>query len=425
MSSMRHMLLQTLAATSIACSASITLGAGDPRSADLSFGAATGAAGSFNPVFAQPPAAGSEWGGVEKASCMGTDFKTFTQNFRAQELITTMANNYIGGIQQVALNYLLAVNTANPQLAAALDVMDRSMATRFQSFSSLCAAVDLRRNSGDAAVKRAAEANAQCFAIKVTTSGASPDEAMRDCAKPSSYGSLGIPAEKDNYAYLKDHSALAASANVEQLTALLPDQKLDNNGLQVRAPKKSLTQVKSSIEDKAKVAMLRVLAGSSPMSIAECTSAQMISDDAAANGCMPPHALSLVRSESFLAARLLPPAQQEMYASAISEQVASLSLRSLVQELSGTVETMGAKNVDAREASARQAQMRLDVRRLADDADNLSKISEARANIAKTNLLAARQSEAITKRHADKYANLDTNGQRSSFTQKLLGFLNP
>lgn len=393
--------------------------------ADMVFGLAAGSAGSYRPVYARPAAAGAEWAGAEQSSCTGMDFNTFTNNYRATDLIAAWNNVYQNGSQKAALDYLLALNTANPQLATALDILDRALATRYQSFSALCTAQESRRNSGDSVVKRSAEANAQCFAKKIATAGSSPDEALRDCAKASSYGALGIAAEKDNKTFLRDHTNLTISDDLSKMLDLLPDNKVDSRGVQVKAPNKSITQIKTAIEDNAKTALTKVLGGKRAVDIAECLSKNLLLDEAASDGCVPSQALGLIRSDSFLAARTLPTAQQEMYASAVSEQMASMSARSMIQDLSMTIESMTPKNIDPREFALRKADMRAEVARLIGDADNLQKISEQRANIVKTNLLAVQQGEAARRRSADQYKNLQSNAEPRSVTDKLLSFINP
>lgn len=403
----------------------LAFAAGPASTPDMAFGAATGSSGSYRPTYAQPAAAGAEWGGAEQSSCTGMDFKTFATNYRATDLIATWNSVYQNGSQKAALDYLLAVNTANPQLATALDILDRALATRYQSFSALCTAQEGRRNSGDAVVKRSAESHAQCFAKKVATAGASPDEALRDCAKASSYGSLGIAAEKDIKVFLKDHTNLVISEDMNRTLDLLPNSKVDANGVRVKAPNKSITQLKTGIEDNTKSALSKVLGGKRAMDIIECISTNLLSDIAATDGCVPTQGLALMRSDAFLAARALPAAQQELYSSAIAEQIASVTARSMIQDLAQTIETMSPKNIDPREFASRKNEMRAEVARLITDSDNLTKISEQRANIVKVNLLAVQQAEVIRRRSADQYKNIQSNGEARTISQKLLGFINP
>jgi hypothetical protein len=396
----------------------------DPNSADLSFGIATGSSGNYRPVYAQPRSPGAEWGGGVKIGCGGIDFKSFTDSFKPQALIRMIADNYITGFQKAAVDYLVGLNTANPQLAASINIQDKAMDARYKSFGALCRAVEAKRNSADEVERRAAEAKSECFFVQIQ-GGAVPEDALRLCDNPRSYGGLGIPSEKVNIRFLTDHTHMPMSGDITNLLTLLPDKKMTSSGVQINPPIKSITQVNSKIETMVKDALDAVMAGARAVDIAECTSPQMIADMPAPNGCVPPQALGLVRSDAFLAARALPPAQQSMYTSALAEQIAAMTTRSFVQDLSQAIDTMGAKDVDAAAATQRQTQLRGDVQRLADDANKLSKISEERANIARINLLAVRQAEAITKRNADKYSNLSPTAQKNSFAQKLAGFLNP
>lgn len=365
------------------------------------FGALVGASTGYRPSFSAPNPGGS-WGGAPTQSCAGVDFDTFLNTIKPAEVLNNLRTTYQSGPQAEVANYLLTLNTSNPTLAATLDMIDRMYSTRYQAFAQLCQAQETTRLSTDPNTRRMAEASDQCFAIKVAD-GVSPTEALRQCKNVSVVAAEPIPARAELKTFLTDHTNVVVSGEVEKLLPLLADERITAEGVQVRAPQMSLTQMKGNIEDRAHNAMIQILDGKSPQKIAACKGEDYANAPTSPNeGCIPDAASGLVRGQAFLAARQLTSTEQEMYVSALSEQIAAVTVQSNVIALRQSLLNMAPKSgatIPAGELATRRARLTTEILRLENDAAQLAKIADQRAQLARTQLLAMqRASEQMAAR---------------------------
>lgn len=372
------------------------------------FGALVGASTGYRPAFAAPTAANSAWGGAPAQSCAGVDFDTFLNTVKPGEVLNNLQTTYQSGPQAAVANYVLSLNTANPTLAATLDMMDRMYSSRYQAFAQLCQAQETTRLSSDPNTRRMAEASDQCFAVQVGN-GTSPTEALRECKNVSVVAAQSIPAKDDLKTFLTSSTNVTVTGEVEKLLPLLSDEKITSSGVQVRAPEMSLTQLKGNIEDRSHNALIQILDGKSPNQIVRCTGDDYEKPPASASeACIPDAASGLVRGQAFLAARQLNATEQEMYVSALSEQIAALTVQSTIIALRQSLLNMTPKNgasVPAGELATRRARITGEIVRLENDAAQLAKIADQRAQLARTQLLTmqrATEQVAVRRENAEK-----------------------
>lgn len=355
------------------------------------FGALVGASTGFRPSFAAPALTASAWGGAPSQSCAGVDFDTFLNTVKPGEVLNNLQTTYQSGPQAAVANYLLTLNTSNPTLAATLDMMDRAYSSRFQAFAQLCQAQETARLSSDPNTRRMAEASDQCFAGKVA-SGVSPTEALRECKNVSVVAAEAIPAKDDLKTFLVNNTNVTVTGEVEKLLPLLSDERITAQGVQVRAPGMSLTQLKGNIEDRAHNALIQILDGKKPDSIAPCKGEDYEkAPESASEACIPDAASGLVRGQVFLSARQLSSNEQDMYASALSEQMAAVTVQSTIIALRQSLLNMAPRNgatIPAGELATRRARIVIEIGRLENDALQLSKIADQRAQLARTQILA-------------------------------------
>ncbi len=366
------------------------------------FGALVGASTGYRPSFAAPSSTNSAWGGAPAQSCAGVDFDTFLNTVKPSEVLNNLQTTYQSGPQAAVANYILSLNTANPTLAATLDMMDRMYSSRYQAFAQLCQAQETSRLSSDPNTRRMAEASDQCFAAQVA-SGTSPTEALRECKNVSVVAAQTIPAKDDLRTFLTNSTNVTVTGEVEKLLPLLSDERITSDGVQVRAPEMSLTQLKGNIEDRSHNALIQILDGKSPNQIATCNGNDYEKPPASATeACIPDAASGLVRGQVFLAARQLNSTEQEMYVSALSEQIAAVTVQSTIIALRQSLLNMTPKNgsaIPAGELATRRARITGEIVRLENDAAQLAKIADQRAQVARTQLLAMqRASEQVAVR---------------------------
>lgn len=355
------------------------------------FGALVGASTGYRPSFAAPAVTASSWGGAPAQSCAGVDFDTFVNTVKPAEILNNLQTTYQTGPQAAVANYLLTLNTSNPTLAATLDMMDRVYASRFQAFAQLCQAQETARMSSDSNTRKMAEASDQCFANKVAA-GESPTEALRECKNVSVVAEQDIPAKQDLKSFLENNTNVTVKGEVEKLLPLLGDEKITSDGVQVRAPEMSLTQLKGNIEDRSHNAMIQILDGKNPNTIGTCKGEDFSkAPTSPTEACIPDAAGSLVRGQAFMSARQLNSTEQEMYVSALSEQIAAVTVQSTIIALRNSLLNMAPKNgakISAGELATRRARIIDEISRLENDAAQLAKIADQRAQLARTQLLA-------------------------------------
>lgn len=391
------------------------------------FGALVGASTGYRPSFAAPSATATAWGGAPSQSCSGVDFDTFLTTVKPSEVLNNLQTTYQSGQQAAVANYLLTLNTSNPTLASTLDMMDRAYSARFQAFAQLCQAQETARLSSDPNTRRMAEASDQCFASKVQN-GTSPTEALRQCKNVSVVASESIPAKDDLKTFLTKNTNVTVTGEVEKLLPLLSDERITSEGVQVRAPVMSLTQLKGNIEDRSHNALIQILDGKNPNQIGKCTG-----DDyekaptTASEACIPDAASGLVRGQAFLMARQLSATEQEMYVSALSEQIAAVTVQSTIIALRQSLLNMTPRDgspIPAGELATRRARIMSEIVRLENDSVQLAKIADQRAQIARTQLLAMQRAteQVAVRKEAARNAMVKPKEEKILGLRSVLGF---
>lgn len=332
-----------------------------------------------------------EFGGKATLSCSGIDYKAFLNGFRPQELLSDLTGSLRNGAQAAATNYVIALAYANPTIASVLDMMDQRYSARFQAFAEQCNAAQARARGESEGARRAAAGQDQCFSRRVGE-GASPTEAYRDCAKAATVASMNLPAGLDLKAFLRDYSSIDVTRELEVLLGLLSDARTSADGVQIRPPALSIATAKANVEDRVANAINAIVDGTAPDDIPDCAPEALAAAMAGPNDrCIPASAGALVRSPAFLGARLLPAPEQALYAAALAQQVASVDMRARVVELRQQITKLAPKPATAASAddvgSRRDALLR-EIDRLEVDARALEELAAAKAQLARTQILA-------------------------------------
>jgi hypothetical protein len=98
-----------------------------------------------------------------------------------------------------------------------------------------------------------------------------------------------------------------------------------------------------------------------------------------------------VRSPAFLSARLLSTPEQKMYVDALSEQVAAAEIRARIVQLRQEISQLAPKpmtDASAEDVSGRREAMLRELDRLDGDARALEALTAAKAQVARTQILA-------------------------------------
>lgn len=376
------------------------------------FGGTIGAGSNYRYASAAPSV---DFGGRAALSCSGIDFNTFLKTFKPGELINELTGSIRSGAQAAATNYVIALAYANPTIAAVLDMMDQRFSARFNAFAEQCnAAMARARGEGEGARQMAAGQD-QCFSEKVK-GGESPTQAYRDCSKASTVASMGLPATSDLKDFMTKYSSINVTKELEAMLGMLPDSKTTNDGIQMKPATLPLTVAKANVGDWTANAAQAILDGTAPDAIPDCPP-EVVSTKAAAmtDRCIPPSAAGLVRSPAFLSARLLSDQEQRMYVDALSEQVAAVEIRARIVQLRQEMSQMTAKplaNVPAEDVAARRDAILKEVDRLDGDAQALESLTAAKAQLARTQILAMQRASgrlASTQASAERASLADNN----------------
>jgi len=353
------------------------------------FGANIGAGiGHRGPIDAS---AAVEFGGKATLSCSGIDYKAFLNGFKPQELLSDLTGSLRNGAQAAATNYVIALAYSNPTIASVLDMMDQRYSARFQAFAEQCNAAQARVRGESEGARQMAAGQDQCFSRRIGE-GASPTEAYRDCAKASTVAAMNLPASLDLKAFMKDYTSIAVTRELEALLGLLPDTRTSADGVQARPPALSIAGAKANIEDRVVNAINAIVDGASPNDIPDCAPEAMATAIAGpGDRCIPASAAALVRSPAFLGARLLPSSEQALYVAALAQQVATVDIRARVTELRRQIARLTPKPAaaaSAEDVGGRRDALLREVDRLEGDARALEELAAAKAQLARTQILA-------------------------------------
>lgn len=361
------------------------------------YGTMVSAGAHWAPAYASASRASAEigFGGNVALSCSGIDFKGFLHQFNPSELLTQMKDTLVSGAQAAVSSYLITLAYANPTLASVLDMLDKKYTARFDAFAQACNAKEARKRGEEIGARRMAEAEDQCFSAEIQ-GGASPTEAYRICANASTFGKMDLPALKRTGDFLKRYTSLNLTAEMNTLLNMLSDEEITSDGMRMRPPTISTSQVYGNLESRAQSAIKSILGGADPSSIPECREGDLSGESKAEAGCIPATAANLVNSPTFLSARVLSPSAVELYTSAMSSQVAMTALYSNIYELKQQVSQMDAKagsGVGAEEVTRRRDGLLKQIDSVERQADALRKIQDSRVKLAKTQIITLQKAQ--------------------------------
>ena len=369
----------------------------DSSMPDVRFGGSVGAGVAWSP---QTPLSNNAqrqagFGGRTALSCSGIDFQGFLRGFNPNEYLNDMKNTMIGGAQSAATNYLLATAYANPTLASVLDMMNKSYTARFGAFQQACNAQESKMRGMDAGGRRMAEAHNQCFEAQVQQ-GASPTQAYQYCSNEETLGQFAssekLAAAQDTMDFLKNNTSLNVTKEFESVLGLLPDERITENGHEMSPPKTTLYTVHRLITERSNIALNKILDGENPASIPDCGSVDLSDgSDPGPVGCLPMNAQNIVNAPAFKAAKQLDAPSRAIYTSALSSQVAISTIRSHIIELYNQLTMMDVKQggkAKADDVIERRKSMMDEIERLQREADAMQSYQDAKAKMAKTQIMA-------------------------------------
>lgn len=361
------------------------------------FGATVGAGASWRSPYARPADGSLDFGGKAALSCSGIDFNAFLSTFNSGELLTELRQTIVGSARAVVSNYLIALAYSNPTIASVLDMVDQRYSARFNAFAQQCNASMARRRGESEGARQMAEAQDQCFSAKINAGG-SPTEAYRQCSRASTFGGMNLPAAAPLQEFMTRYSSIDVTREIEIALKLLPDSRTSGEGVQMKPPTLTVTAAKANVEDRVINALTDILNGTNPNDINDCAAEAIATPVSGRNDrCIPVSAGALVRSPAFLSARFLSAAEQTMYVGALSEQIAAVEIRARIvhlrQELSRLTPKPGA-DVQAEDVSGRREALLKEVARLESDAHALETLTAAKAQIARTQILAMQRASA-------------------------------
>jgi hypothetical protein len=358
------------------------------------FGATIGAGAAYR---SPPVDANAGFGGKATLSCSGVDFNGFLNKFNPMELKNELASTVLNGAQAAVTNYVMMLAFSNPTIASVLDMMDQRFSARFNAFAEQCNAAQARARGESEGARQMSAAQDQCFSTKVQ-GGDSPTEAFRACAKASTIAALNLPAAEDLRSFLTKYSSVNVTQEVESLLGLLPDSKTTSSGVQARPPVATVSSAQGNVTDWAANALIAILNGTDPNTIPDCP-AQVVNQPVAsvADQCIPVSASAIVRSPAFMSARLLTEAEQKLYVAALSEQVGAVELRARLVLLRQELSRMTPKpdtQASADDVGARRDAVLKEVQKLESDAQALEAVTSAKAQMARTQILAMQRAAA-------------------------------
>jgi hypothetical protein len=341
--------------------------------------------------------ANAGFGGKATLSCSGIDFNGFLQQFNPAELKNELSSTVLNGAQAAVTNYVMMLAFSNPTIASVLDMMDQRFSARFNAFAEQCNTAQARARGESEGARQMAAAQDQCFSRRMQD-GDSPTEAFRACAKASTIAALNLPATEDLRSFLTKYSSVNVTQEVESLLGLLPDSKTTSSGVQARPPVATVSSAQGNVADWVANALLAILNGTDPNTIADCA-AQVVNQpvSGASDQCIPASAGAMVRSPAFLSARLLTEAEQKLYVAALSEQVGAVELRARLVLLRQELARMTPKpdtQASADDVGARRDAVLKEVQKLESDAQALEAVTAAKAQLARTQILAMQRASA-------------------------------
>lgn len=329
---------------------------GTPTST-MEFGAAVGAGNLYQP--SNSASANVGFSGNLGIGCSGISPQAFIQSINPTQIINKFKNTLISGAQSGLENYLLATAYSNPTLASVMNMENKTLNANFNMFASQCSLQQAKAEGAQMGARKMAQAHNECFEQQIA-SGVGPSQAYNNCVDSSSALSdivdNKLPESFGNLGFLKNYTDMNVTAKVESLLGLMQDTKVGSNGagsdsLVVRAPKTTVYKMNANMASHVQYAIQQILGGTPPTDIANCTAKDLNQPAASYSGaCLPTQARNIVDSSGFKAAEQLPPSAQNLYASALSGQIAIADIRAQIIELYNKIDEL---ELDQKKAQAK------------------------------------------------------------------------
>ncbi len=359
---------------------------------ELRFGGTIGSGTQWTPQTPQT-IAGADYKGRMALTCSGLDYGGFLKGFNPSEYLTEIKNQFISGAQAAVANFLITTAYSNPTLASVIDTMNQGYSAKFNLFQSACNAQEAKQRGLDMGARRMAESQNQCYEEQVK-GGASPTQAYQMCSNESTFGPIAssLPAGKSTLDFLKGYTSINVTKEVESLLGLLPDERVADNGYQMRPPKISMHDLNQNIETRTGFAIDAVLNGLSPTSIPDCNlDDYMTATTSPADACVPATVAGVIQSSAFLSARQLSPEGRRLYRDAMSSQLSIAAIRASILDLLSQVKQMDVKDgagAHATEVIERKKSLEEQIGFMQREADAFQSFQQAKANLIRTQILA-------------------------------------
>lgn len=364
----------------------------DATGTEVRFGGTVGSGANWVPQTPQT-VPGVGFSGRVALTCSGLDYGGFLKGYKASDFINEIKNQFIGGAQAMLMTYLITTAYSNPTLASVIDMMNQGYSAKFNLFQSACNAQEAKQRGLELGARRIAESQHQCYEDQVK-GGASPTQAYQTCANEATFGPIAaaLPAGKSTFDFLTNYTNMKLTKDVETLLGLLPDERVTNNGYEMRPPRITMHDLNQNIENRTGNAIDRVLNGVSAASIADCTPDDYFTAPSSpADACLPPTVADIVQSPAFLAARQLSPEGRRLYRDAMSSQLSIAAIRAAILDLISQVKQMDVKDgagARANEVTSRKKTLEEQIMLLQREADALQNFQQAKANAIRTQILA-------------------------------------
>jgi len=323
---------------------------GTPTST-MQFGAAVGAGSLYQP--SNSATANIGFSGNIGIGCSGINPQAFIQSINPTQIINNIKNTLISGSEAGLENYLLATAYSNPTLASVMNMENKTLNAKFNMFASQCSMQQAKAEGAALGARKMAEAHNECFEQQIAA-GVGPSQAYNNCIDTNSALSAivsnKLPESFGNIGFLKNFTNMNVTNRVESLLGLVQDTKVGDNSsgkaaVEVRAPTTTVYKMNANMASHVQYALQQILAGTPASQIANCTSADLNKPASSYSGaCLPAQARNIVDSSGFKAAEQLPPTAQNLYASALSGQIAIADIRGQIIKLYNQIDEMELKN---------------------------------------------------------------------------------
>jgi hypothetical protein len=396
---------------------------GTPTST-MEFGAAVGAGNVYQP--SNSASANVGFSGNIGIGCSGISPQAFIQSINPTQIINRFKNTIISGTESGLENYLLATAYSNPTLASVMNIENKTLNANFNMFASQCSLQQAKAEGAQMGARKMAQAHNECFEQQIA-SGVGPSQAYNNCVDSSSALSdivdNKMPESFGNLGFLKNYTDMNVTSKVESLLGLMQDTKVGKNSsgsasLLVRAPRTTVYKMNANMASHVQYAIQQILGGTPPSDIANCTAKDLNQPASGYTGaCLPTQARNIVDSSGFKAAEQLPPSAQNLYASALSGQIAIADIRAQIIALYNQIDELELQQKKAAEKTTtaafleKKTDLLKQISALENQVNAMQNYENAKTKIAQTEVAAVElnqsqiQSEATMAPHAPYNAN--------------------